>query len=766
MPRLALASLALSCLLPALTVAQKAAGSTIWGTNGYVEYIVGNAPIVLSAPHGGYLKPANVRNRTYGVTNQDRRTQELARRLHRGLRDRFGRIPHLVISHLHRSKLDPNRSITEAAQGDKTAELAWTEYHGFIDQARVAVTSQWGSGQYFDLHGHGHPTNWVELGYVLPASDLDKSDSTLRTSRAVLRSSMRTLGSAPGVDFVTLLRGAKSLGDVLSKAGFRAVPSPRDPSPGALAYFRGGYSTRRHGSLLGGTIDGIQLEHPYSLRGDARTQAPYLKALVDGIDTQFKDFRKIDLARTRLLFLNSSKRWISEGGAAHTITVERSYADRAEDVDIEVSGSAQVGIDFTISPATLRFGIGQRSRTFQLRALADTKPEGLENIRLRLVGGPEVLASDNDEILIHDAAGRPKLELALPLDEVVSALGHSPDLSSKSRDAKLLPSVAGGPSIDASGKHLGAMRFDGVDDALEIRSLNWPELDDFSLSLWFRGVPRNQSGFQYLVSFGSFSRPNSLHVWFAESTKTLRTSLAYQNDIAATEPLDAQLDLLDGAWHHYVLVARRTGLSEVWVDGVRQAASYMGGDRFVSPGRLLLGQRETFDRTRAFGGSLDEVRLTSRAHSGSEVRALFTWQSGRRVDVGAGCPGSAGVPQLEARGSLDLGQELTFELARIPPRSVAAISLGISDQSWGALRLPATLGAFGAAGCAIRVSLDFPSGVLADANGRARSFLTPPLDPSLRGARIFTQALSIDAGANRLGMSFSNALELVFGGLR
>lgn len=27
---------------------------------GYVEYIVGNIPIVISVPHGGYLRPAHV----------------------------------------------------------------------------------------------------------------------------------------------------------------------------------------------------------------------------------------------------------------------------------------------------------------------------------------------------------------------------------------------------------------------------------------------------------------------------------------------------------------------------------------------------------------------------------------------------------------------------------------------------------------------------------------------------------------------------------
>ena len=41
-----------------------------------------------------------------------------------------GETPHMIVSQLHRSKMDPNREREEAAQGDFQAEYAFDTYHG------------------------------------------------------------------------------------------------------------------------------------------------------------------------------------------------------------------------------------------------------------------------------------------------------------------------------------------------------------------------------------------------------------------------------------------------------------------------------------------------------------------------------------------------------------------------------------------------------------------------------------------------------------
>ena len=56
---------------------------------------------------------------------------------------------------------------------------------------------------------------------------------------------------------------------MFESAGYRAVPSPRQPSPGTDLYYRGGYTAQVHGSRDGGVVDAIQLEFPGEIRIDA-----------------------------------------------------------------------------------------------------------------------------------------------------------------------------------------------------------------------------------------------------------------------------------------------------------------------------------------------------------------------------------------------------------------------------------------------------------------------------------------------------------------
>lgn len=40
------------------------AGQSYFGRNGYIEYVAGNAPVILTAPHGGSLTPTGIPDRT------------------------------------------------------------------------------------------------------------------------------------------------------------------------------------------------------------------------------------------------------------------------------------------------------------------------------------------------------------------------------------------------------------------------------------------------------------------------------------------------------------------------------------------------------------------------------------------------------------------------------------------------------------------------------------------------------------------------------
>ena len=54
-------------------------GSSYFGRSNYVEYIAGDMPLIVSAPHGGTLHPLEIADRKRGEFTSDAYTEELAR---------------------------------------------------------------------------------------------------------------------------------------------------------------------------------------------------------------------------------------------------------------------------------------------------------------------------------------------------------------------------------------------------------------------------------------------------------------------------------------------------------------------------------------------------------------------------------------------------------------------------------------------------------------------------------------------------------------
>jgi hypothetical protein len=240
-------------------------GRTYFGANNYIEYSVGNLPIIITAAHGGDLNPPEIPTRSCPqcINTVDAATQELVRAMGVSFQRLFGCSPHIIINRLHRRKLDANREIVEAAQGNPQAERAWSEFHQFIDSAKQAVIRSFGRGFYLDMHGHGHPIQRLELGYLLRDDELRLPDDSLNSARYVSWSSIRSLvgTNKQGSSHARLLRSNGALGTLLGQRGYPSVPSRQDPFP-AIGddYFDGGYNTARHSSYRGGTIDGLQIE--------------------------------------------------------------------------------------------------------------------------------------------------------------------------------------------------------------------------------------------------------------------------------------------------------------------------------------------------------------------------------------------------------------------------------------------------------------------------------------------------------------------------
>ncbi|MCU0618816.1 MAG: hypothetical protein MUF40_02780 [Gemmatimonadaceae bacterium] len=267
-------------------------GRTVTDPTGWIEYTPGDAPLVIIAPHGGTLAPAELPDRRCDgcVTVDDANTQELARQIALVFRQRTGARAHLVVNRLRRRKFDGNRDLAEASGGTPALAAPWAWMHAAVDSAEAAIVRRTGRGLVIDLHGHAHAVARLELGYLLGAAELRATDEALASAGAMARSSIARLATdtrRASDRGVPLLRGATSLGTLLTRAGVPAVPSAADVAPlVGQDYFTGGYNTARHGSRDGGALDAIQIEcHFTGVRDTPATRAAFAEALVQALAT-------------------------------------------------------------------------------------------------------------------------------------------------------------------------------------------------------------------------------------------------------------------------------------------------------------------------------------------------------------------------------------------------------------------------------------------------------------------------------------------------
>lgn len=279
----------------------------------YIEYIKGNVNLILTVPHGGRLRPKSIPNRETGIVvhkrgvspgkdagtirvKSDKSTQELANYLKANIEimTRNSR-PHVIINHLHRSKMDPNREVGLGAFGDPLAIQAWQSYHSFIDIAKTYIEQQYQAarGLLLDIHGQSHTEEWIELGYTISSEQLD-SRSYVSSDTSIFGLAEKLSHTENGKDIYDLIAGEDSFGGMLSRAGYLVVPSPSHKGPSGGHYYHGGYTTRIHGSKNKHNykMDAIQIESPYSLRKSS-VLADYAKNLASVIVQYLKKYYQL-----------------------------------------------------------------------------------------------------------------------------------------------------------------------------------------------------------------------------------------------------------------------------------------------------------------------------------------------------------------------------------------------------------------------------------------------------------------------------------------
>lgn len=262
-----------------------------FGTDRFIEYRPGELPVVLTSPHGGSLLPASIPDRKEGVTAKDLNTQELTFALSDAFFAATGKRPHVIASHLHRRKLDPNREIKEAAAGDPAAERAWREFHDFIRAANATAVSAHGFAFLIDVHGHAHPIPRIELGYGLTNAQLNLDDRAFDASDLASVSSLRDLHARIGGSGAELLRGPHSLGALFAERGVRAIPSGPEPRPEQHPYFSGGYIVQTHTRAADTPkVDGVQFEHHRDgIRDTAANRERFARIAVEVLGTFLRE---------------------------------------------------------------------------------------------------------------------------------------------------------------------------------------------------------------------------------------------------------------------------------------------------------------------------------------------------------------------------------------------------------------------------------------------------------------------------------------------
>jgi hypothetical protein len=271
---------------------------SIFGRKEYIEYMPGNLPIVISAPHGGYNKSDEINDRTRSSLHQDKQTLELTLELQKQFLNATGRYPYVILNKLHRSELDPNREYEVAVQGDSIAGIAFREFHNFIETAEREVFEKWGTGFYVDVHAHPFKDRKIELGYLLEADLLFFSDEDLNDDLFIDKSSIKNLVRKSEYTIGELIRGEVSLGAMLEKKGYPAMPSPAKPEPKDQFFYSGGYNTTVHSSKKELNFNGVQIETYWDgLRDSPENIKKFSTVFVEVLIDYLKLHYKMDLTK-------------------------------------------------------------------------------------------------------------------------------------------------------------------------------------------------------------------------------------------------------------------------------------------------------------------------------------------------------------------------------------------------------------------------------------------------------------------------------------
>jgi hypothetical protein len=236
----------------------------------------GTMPVILTCPHDGGERPANVPERTRAQTpascdfeaSRDLEAATITAAVAQRILEETALSPYVVLAKFHRRYVDANRE-ARCAFTDLGAQPFYGEYHSHIDgYVREILEQNDGRGFLFDIHGtrviDTDPAD-VYLGTAdgrsLPSS-FDRNDLFKQHGLHGLLAAARHLTGGPGVDPVFAYR-----------------VSPIDAATPETRQVSGGFTVRYYGAR----ISSVQIEVANTLRADVASRALFIEDLAFAI---------------------------------------------------------------------------------------------------------------------------------------------------------------------------------------------------------------------------------------------------------------------------------------------------------------------------------------------------------------------------------------------------------------------------------------------------------------------------------------------------
>ncbi|MFX1259687.1 MAG: hypothetical protein ACFFAN_17680 [Promethearchaeota archaeon] len=230
----------------------------------YFEIKNGTAPIILSCPHGGFLKPKSIPDKLKGIKIADKNKYLISKRIIKILKENYGVEIYYILSKIHRSKIDfnrPPRTFSAFNHNSIEAKVIHNTYHIYIKRFYQECVKNFNRCLFIDLHGFTKPH--IDYPDIIFGNVFGNTLTLVRDSKA--KPSKVFWGFS---DIINELSKHFTLDDGLGLSDFNLS-------------FSGGYIT--HQFYKKSKVNAFQLEVAKYIRENINLTKKFIVALILGI---------------------------------------------------------------------------------------------------------------------------------------------------------------------------------------------------------------------------------------------------------------------------------------------------------------------------------------------------------------------------------------------------------------------------------------------------------------------------------------------------